>query len=524
LATTVNHDPQLSDNGSDLEQNGLTWLGDQNDSRLDFTKVFYDPDVIYANDSLNFSWSGQGKITVKDNRGQITLTPTMYWHGNETIKFKAVDRFGRAIVLWLDCMVLPVNHAPRFCETEMDITWDSYQALVIKEAESPASENNLLILSISVFEPDRVYGSDYNQVTWYVNDSKGKNIYKTPKVGQDMTLDFRCDFKKVEANAYSASGSPYKVQAVVRDRGGLSAMYTWNVTVLDMNRPPIARYDSPLNDKSFTKGETVYFDGWNSYDPDEDTDKLSFTWSFDEEGIIHSGRGEDGARFSINELKTGMHSIKLVVTDSDGAQDIRWFSIQIVEPVQKFNQIDRTSAVLATILLIVSISGLAYARARRRTAPRPADTPQWVESPVLPERRPEIPPLQPPLPVALEPLPLAAQTPAVPMPEPPPIPTSGFRWAEAPPSEEDWPADSLARPECPPAVPNDQTPTPAALEPEPPQIPGPETAVGPEPPAIPPAEPGPEEAPPVPQTIFCQNCGHEVPVGPTCAKCGEPMR
>ncbi|MBM4249861.1 MAG: hypothetical protein FJ149_10620 [Euryarchaeota archaeon] len=326
----VNHDPMLSDNGTDLAEFGLTWLGDQSDSRLDLNKAFFDPDVRYADDALTYSWSGQKKISVKNNNGRITLTPEIYWNGKETIKFKAMDRLGRSKELRLDCNVMPVNHAPTFCETDMDITWEMEDELTIKEAASPTStSNNKLLLSIAVFDPDTIYGSDTHSCMWYVNDTNGENIYKSARYSlNDDEYEFRAAF----TGAFSASGSPYTVEVLVKDAGGLVARYSWQVKVEDMNRPPAARFDSPVDNKAFEKGRRIYFDAWNSTDPDEAKEGLTFIWNSSLQGLVKQDRGQAGAQFTTNSLKAGRHIITLTVIDSSGGESTTTFTVRVKEP------------------------------------------------------------------------------------------------------------------------------------------------------------------------------------------------
>jgi hypothetical protein len=329
----VNHDPMLSANGTDLAEYGLTWTGDQPDSRLDLNKAFFDPDVKYADDRLTFSWSGQKFIAVKNNAGRITLTPTIYWNGKETIKFKAVDKQGRSKELRLDCTIMPVNHAPYFCETDMEITWDNEEMLTIKEANSATSAPNKLLLAITVNDPDTLYGTDTHECMWYVNDTNGNLIYKTPRFSlNDDDYEFKTAFTGIAPNAFSSAGSPYEVKVVVRDKGGLVATYIWNITVLDTNRPPSARFDSPVDNKTFTKGRKVYFDGWNSTDPDEAAENLTFIWNSSRQGMIKQDRGQAGAQFSFSNLKVGKHIITLTVIDSSGGESVTAFTVKVNEP------------------------------------------------------------------------------------------------------------------------------------------------------------------------------------------------
>jgi hypothetical protein len=364
----VNHDPLLSANGTDLAEYGLTWPGDQPDSRLDLNKAFFDPDVKYADDSLTFSWSGQKFISVKNNAGRITLTPTLYWNGKETIKFKAVDKVGRSKELRLDCTIMSVNHAPYFCETDMEITWDNEEALTIKEANSPTSAPSKLLLAITVNDPDTLYGTDTHECMWYVNDTNGNQIYKTPRFSlNDDDYEFKTAFTGIAPNAYSSAGSPYEVKVVVRDKGGMVATYIWNITVQDMNRPPLARYDSPIDNKTFTKGKKIYFDAANSSDADAGTatdgrpniDSLTFIWNSSRQGMIKQDRGQAGAQFTLSNLKVGKHIITLTVMDDNGGQSVTAFTVKVTEPAT-------TPGFEGAFVLVVVAAAAVFVAYRRR--------------------------------------------------------------------------------------------------------------------------------------------------------------
>jgi hypothetical protein len=363
----VNHDPMLSGNGTDLAENGLTWLGDQPDSRLDLNKAFFDPDVKYADDSLTYSWSGQKFIAVKNNAGRVTLTPTIYWNGKETIKFKAVDKLGRSKELRLDCTIMPVNHAPYFCETDMDVLWSDEETLTIKEANSATSANNKLLLTIAVNDPDTLYGTDTHECMWYVNDTNGNNIYKTARFSlNDDDYEFKAAFVGIAPNAYSSTGSPYEVKVVIRDKGGLVSTYIWNITVADTNRPPTARFDAPIDNKSFTKGKKIYFDAANSSDLDDgqlngrpNIDGLTFIWNSSRQGTIKQDRGQAGAQFSFGSLKAGKHIITLTVIDAAGGESVVAFTVKVNEPTS-------TPGFEGVIVLAVVAAAAVFVGWRRR--------------------------------------------------------------------------------------------------------------------------------------------------------------
>ncbi|MEM2870511.1 MAG: Ig-like domain-containing protein [Thermoplasmata archaeon] len=344
----VNHDPVLSANGTELLEEGLSWAEDTVDTRLDLNKVFKDYDTTYAGDSLTFSFSGNKYISVKNSGGKITLTPERDWNGRETIKFKATDTYGRSKELRLECNVLPVNDPPSFCETEMEILWEDEEALTIKEATGPTGTLNKLLLEISVKDPD---AGDTHSCSWYVNDSRGDVVYKSPRpVAGDDDYEFKCSW----TGPFSASGSPYEVKVVVIDQKGATATYIWNVTVINVNRLPSIRVDSPPDNKSYMKGSKVEFSAW-AQDPDEpDIEGLTFTWTSSKQGLLKQDRGQLGAQFTLKNLKAGTHIITLRVTDSDGGESQVTFTVKVREPSSTpgFEVAILVAAVSAGVLLV----------------------------------------------------------------------------------------------------------------------------------------------------------------------------
>jgi hypothetical protein len=353
----VNHDPTLSANGTDLEENGLTWNEDVADSRLDLNKAFNDPDVRYAEDVLTFSFSGQKSIAVKNNAGRITMTPARDWNGKETIKFKATDKSGRSKEIRLDCAVMQIPDAPQFCETEMDVLWEDTDALTIKEAATSNGPLNHLLLAVSIRDPDELMGAvDPHSCQWWVNDSQGNVVYKTSKFSQgDDDYDFKCQW----TGPFSASMQPYEVKCVVKDTFGITSTYTWNITVLNVNRPPSVRIDSPMDNRTFAKDARIFFDAWNSSDPDELRDNLTFIWNSSKQGLIKQDRGMSGAGFSFKNLKPGKHIITLTVLDSDGGETSMSFTVKINEP-------PTGAPGFEVVALVASITVAAVMLGRRR--------------------------------------------------------------------------------------------------------------------------------------------------------------
>lgn len=323
-----NHAPELSTNGTQLQEKGLAWNEDTVDGRLNLKVAFDDVDTTYAGDTLTYANSGQKSIGVKiGTDGKVTMTPEKDWNGKETIKFTATDAKGAKKELRVECEVLAVNDLPFFCETEMDITWEDNEPLTIKEATGPTGTLTKLTLAVSVKDPDI---GDTHSCMWYVNDTNGNTVFKSTRA---VANDDDYEFKAAWTGAFSAQGSPYEVKVVVTDLKGAATVYMWNVTVLNVNRPPTATFDNPIDNKSFLKGKAIYFDGFNSSDPDELKDNLTYIWNSSKQGTLGQGKGQTGAQMTLKNLKVGKHIVTLTVLDSDGGESLKTFTVKVSEPV-----------------------------------------------------------------------------------------------------------------------------------------------------------------------------------------------
>jgi len=295
---------------------------------VDLGNLFSDPDIRYANDTLTFKVSGQKNIQADLHHSVLTLTPARDWNGEETIRFRATDKSGSTQEIKVLCAVRQVPDAPYFCETEMEIIKGS-DKLTISEASGTAGPLTELKLSAVVKDPDSIMGaSDPYSCQWWVNDSKGNVLYKSAKFDKVDSYTFTCQW----CDEWSSRFSPYEVKCVAKDSFDLTATYTWNVTVVNVNRPPTIRITDPSDNKSFSKDKLINFDAWNSSDPDESANNLTFIWDCAGKGVLRQGQGLDGARFGKKDLKVGKYLITLTVKDSDGGQATQTFTVKVAEP------------------------------------------------------------------------------------------------------------------------------------------------------------------------------------------------
>ncbi len=117
----------------------------------------------------------------------------------------------------------------------------------------------------------------------------------------------------------------YEVDLTVTDEDGATDTTHHVISVVDDNEEPVARIDAP---DTVEVGESVTFDGSDSYDPDGGgfwSDGLDYTWSF---GDYNTGYG---TRPSHSYDDAGTYTVSVTVTDEDGAVDTARHTITVEE-------------------------------------------------------------------------------------------------------------------------------------------------------------------------------------------------
>lgn len=161
-------------------------------------------------------------------------------------------------------------------------TWSPPDNLAINETEAMA-------FSVAARDPD----GQQPAYKWFLD---GAGI----ATGQDYTY----------TSSFNSSGN-HTIRVVVSD-GELAVFRQWILTVLDVNRPPVAKIDSPSGVKDFLDTQEVSFSANSSFDPDGDG--LAFNWT--ENGLVLATRPGFTMRFS-----PGTHNITLVVQDGAGGRN-----------------------------------------------------------------------------------------------------------------------------------------------------------------------------------------------------------
>ncbi|MEM4728210.1 MAG: tandem-95 repeat protein [Thermoplasmata archaeon] len=253
------------------------------DDQTNVADLFTDPDIMedYSDDALTYCITGQKKVTVsiaRDGRIIFDAGSEEYVPGSpyeERLIMTAKDRAGLRATLNITVRVEPEDDPPYFTKVTPEDT------------NIEMSENQKKTFSVAASDIDTPELS----YSWYLDGAKDKTA-------RGFTYIFATD--------YNMGGRTYALRVDVTD-GHTTISFEWNITVIEVNRPPTAYIKTPTNMSSFKKGAYISFSAEGS---DEDGDNLTFVWR-DQTGA-ELGRGPS---FSTNRLPKGTQTVTLEVSD-----------------------------------------------------------------------------------------------------------------------------------------------------------------------------------------------------------------
>jgi len=275
IVMNVNRNPIIDS----VEPQQMYEMDENSTSRFNITA--YDPD----GDPVRYNWL-LDDMQVGGNEPFFEYTTDFFDAGLHDIKVTVFDPKALNDVMIWHVTVKDVNAFP-----------------VITDS-TPASEVEMYEIETKRFTvKEKSIDGDKHDIYWYLdgNETGVEGRY----------YDYFAD--------YESSGL-HVVEVEVTD-GELSAKRSWDVTVIDVNRPPDPRIDAPEDKEEFLEWDEIDLDGAASSDPDRDA--LDLTWSDNEEEI---GTGEE---LTVN-LERGRHTIKLTVDDGkDGGINSTYVSITV---------------------------------------------------------------------------------------------------------------------------------------------------------------------------------------------------
>jgi hypothetical protein len=171
-------------------------------------------------------------------------------------------------------------------------------------------------------------------------------------------------FSRFIFHANFTMAGPHNVTAIVSD-GNRTLSRTWDVTVENMDRPPVAGVLTPLGGTTALTGEPILFNASASADPDPE-DRLNYTWDMG-----------DGTRlFGLEVLheysRAGNYTVTLTVSDGS-LRDAVSINLKVSSPTRTIKAAGTGAlpfAALGTAAFIAAAAGGAYTYLRRRRATR----------------------------------------------------------------------------------------------------------------------------------------------------------
>jgi hypothetical protein len=374
-------------------------------------------------DKLEYITIGNRNVILNiSGNGSVGITTTLNWYGEEHFILRAVDAAGEWADIPMDVEVRHVLQPPRFVAAMPNVT--------VEEGETVFSAFNLLEY---VFDPDNPKTS----LIFSVADVSNPNVSVSMDVNDNIEVRSKAGW---DGNAV--------VKIKVSD-GELSAIASFNVTVVRHNRPPVISNLPPVQleqDGTLDRSFNIY-----NFTTDTDTPKGNITFRIDDNTNPRSGvtLTSDGW-VNIRPDKGWSGTALVVVNVSDGEFGVRASFTVTVTPKavtpKPTPTTDNTLNYLLIALVVVMMVFLAVDIGMRLR--KPGHPVQYVQAPpeaqaprpVPVVRKTRVQPTAQPSrtraaeasQAAAEPAALEVQV----LPSPPEIPAGG----EAPPAPQEPPA------------------------------------------------------------------------------------
>ncbi|MEW5759525.1 MAG: hypothetical protein AB1779_02020 [Candidatus Thermoplasmatota archaeon] len=255
---------------------------DEKNDTLKLDELFYDEDLSYADDRLNYSIAGQITIGVYIEKERLIFDATNFEYlpeveYNETIKVIATDKSNKSACVNITVNIEPIDDLPQVI---------SYLPMA---TDIKINEGEKIEFKVTVIDNDTDYAN--LKFFWYFDD--------LIQLSEQSSFSF-------SANYSSGDGIGHKVEVKIQDGANIVAL-SWNLSIADVNRAPRnVKIISPVNYSKFNFGEELIF---NATAFDDDGDELIYIWK---EAGKEIGKGKS---FSTKKLSPGQRTIILEVSD-----------------------------------------------------------------------------------------------------------------------------------------------------------------------------------------------------------------
>jgi len=285
LINMSKHEPASTNSPPISKGNVTTTMNEDTTLIMDMRTIFEDPD----SDPLNFTASATTLKTSIDTDGMVHATPPEDWNGIDVIVVTASDPSGQQAVADITVTVRPMPEFPILD----DAFPDPSKVYDLKEGEN---------MTMEAWFTDK--DSDSIMVRWFKGEAPLDGTEAVlSKVDETFYIYYRFATTFTSAGMHSFD--------LVTDDGDGTETVTWNVRVLNVNRPPTISTITPGDNSSFKEKDTIPF---NVVCNDLDGDPLTVTW-MDGKTILYSA-GADKAGFDAS-LSPGTHTITASVSDGN---------------------------------------------------------------------------------------------------------------------------------------------------------------------------------------------------------------
>ena len=372
--TDVNFAPKVAKKIADI-----TMPGDTVDKSIKLNQYFSDID----DSTLEYNVTGNTNIKVDiGTDSTVTLTPKLYWHGQEILTVSATDKVNPAITQTFTVIVTEVNHAPTLTGTafesaefnentdytttktvntlftdvdgqtlhysidggdsDLQITlnddntvsfhptqyWSGQKSYAIKAADAQfTAQYNATVKVLFVNTAPHIdsFMPTSNTVTINENQSQEFSVVASDVDKQTLTYTWTSNAKAVgeNANAYKfttdfSSEGSYTIKVEVSD-GALSVYHTWTLKVKDLPRAPQVQLTGPAATDKLRSDTPITFTA-TATSPDGST--MTYLWTVDGTTVGHD------ATYT-GKIAGGTHTVKVTVTDSKGQVTTQQSSVTV---------------------------------------------------------------------------------------------------------------------------------------------------------------------------------------------------
>jgi hypothetical protein len=276
----------------------------------------YDPDGDY----LNYQWTQNEQVQYGYRSSTFTFQYDHESAGEYVVRVSVSDSEESTGFAWL-IEVLDVNVPPTISS-----------AYPYRNQYYNEQTNGSIDMSVSAYDPE----GDEVTYSWSVDDLEIPNANES-----EFTFRF----------GFDSQGTHY-VNVTVSD-GQDEAMYTWTVYIYDINRPPLVRSASPVEDFKIDDTQKKWLEV-NARDLDGD--ELVYYWYVNE--TLITGANMSAYQIVGQRNATGNFTYMVLVTDERGGYVQHVWNVTIEPFVEEKFELPSWALVLIIVAVVLTIFGI----------------------------------------------------------------------------------------------------------------------------------------------------------------------